>query len=196
MESSQSTNTPQRLTESALARELKVSRQAVHELVKRGKLQKGDDGLIDAAAARLAILNGVHPGSKTAAALQSSAPAAAPPAQPPASQHSGDSTTDPQITSYHVAKTLREATEAQIAKLKLSEMRGELIRVDAIRSALAGMIAGTRDSLLQIPARLAPVLAVESDAARVHDMIQAELHQALAQLSASPDRITRLEQEH
>ena len=72
----------------------------------------------------------------------------------------------------------------------------DVIRVDAIRSALAGMIASTRDSLLQIPARVAPVLAVETDAARVHDMIQSEIHQALAQLVASPDRITRIETEH
>ena len=75
-------------------------------------------------------------------------------------------------------------------------MQGDVIRVDAIRSALAGMIASTRDSLLQIPARVAPVLAVETDAARVHDMIQSEIHQALAQLVASPDRITRIETEH
>ena len=37
----------QRLTESGLARQLGVSRQAVHELVKRGVLSKDKDGLID-----------------------------------------------------------------------------------------------------------------------------------------------------
>ena len=94
------------------------------------------------------------------------------------------------------ARTRREIAEANLAELREAEARGELIRVDAIRSALAGMIASTRDSLLQIPARVAPVLAVETDAARVHDLIQSEIHQALAQLVASPDRITRIETEH
>lgn len=94
------------------------------------------------------------------------------------------------------ARTRREIAEANLAELREAEARGDLIRVDAIRSALAGMIASTRDSLLQISARVAPVLAVETDAARVHDLIQSEIHQALAQLIASPDRITRIETEH
>ena len=94
---------------------------------------------------------------------------------------------------FQAARTRREIAEASLSELREAEARGELIRVDAIRSALAGMIAATRDSLLQIPARVAPVLAVETDAGRVHDMIQSELHQALAQLVASPDRITRIE---
>ncbi len=94
------------------------------------------------------------------------------------------------------ARTRREIAEANLAELREAEERGDLIRVDAIRSALAGMIASTRDSLLQIPARVSPVLAVETDAARVHDMLQAELHQALAQLVAAPAKITRLEAGH
>lgn len=178
----------QRLTESGLARQLGVSRQAVHELVKRGVLSKDKDGLIDFELAKHALMNRVRPSGKTAASLQE-------PATPAATQ-TPEPSTEPEITSYHVAKTLREAAEAQIARIKLSEMQGDVIRVDAIRSALAGMIASTRDSLLQIPARVAPVLAVETDAARVHDLIQSEIHQALAQLVASPDRITRIETEH
>lgn len=94
------------------------------------------------------------------------------------------------------ARTRREIAEANLAELREAEERGELIRVDAIRSALAGMIASTRDSLLQIPARVAPVLAAEPDAASVHDTLTREIHQALAQLVAAPDRITRIEESH
>ena len=186
MASSQSTIIP-RLTESGLARKLGVSRQAVHELVKPGILTKDKDGLIDVELAEHALMNRVRPSGKTATALQGTPPQS----EAPATQEQNSA--DPEITSYHVAKTLREATEAQIARLRLAEMQGDLIRVDAIRSALAGMIASTRDSLLQIPARVSPVLAVETDAARVHDMLQAELHQALAQLVSAPAKITRLE---
>ena len=91
------------------------------------------------------------------------------------------------------ARTRREIAEANLAEIREAEERGELIRVDAVRSAIAGVIAGTRDSLMQIPARVAPVLAAEADAARVHEMLQLEINQALAALAAAPDRITRIE---
>jgi len=94
------------------------------------------------------------------------------------------------------ARTRREIAEANLAELREAEERGELIRVDAIRSALAGLIASTRDSLLQIPVRVSPVLAAEPDAAAVHDTLTREIHQALAQLVAAPDRITRIEESH
>ena len=62
-------------------------------------------------------------------------------------------------------------------------MRGEVIRVDAVRSAWAAKIAGARDALLQIPSRLAPQLAAESDLVAVTGLLEAELRQALADLS-------------
>jgi phage terminase Nu1 subunit (DNA packaging protein) len=79
------------------------------------------------------------------------------------------------------ARARREKAEADLAELKLAEQQGQLVRATYVRSSLAKRSAGLRESLLQIPARLAPVLAVETDAARVHDVLQAELHQALAQ---------------
>ena len=123
-------------------------------------------------------------------------PAPAQHVQVPEFQAGGGAVGTSKNATYLQAKTAREVYEAKNAQLEYEERCGKLIRVDAIRSALAGMIASTRDSLLQIPARVAPVLAVETDAARVHDMIQSEIHQALAQLVASPDRITRIETEH
>lgn len=42
--------------------------------------------------------------------------------------------------------------------MKEAEQRGELIRVEAVRSALASIISSTRERLLQLPARLVPVI--------------------------------------
>ena len=136
--------------------------------------------MIDVEMAKIALLNRVRPSSKTSSALQGDAEAAtfAPPIEAVDDAGAGLET-----TSYHVAKTLREAAEAQIARLKLSEMRGEVIRVDAVRSAWAAKIAGARDALLQIPSRLAPQLAAESDLVAVTGLLEAELRQALADLS-------------
>lgn len=165
----------QRLTESGLARQLKVSRQAVHELVKRGVLSKDKDGLIDFELAKHALTNRVRPSGKTAAALQDN-----PPPQPTTQ---ADAAAEPEITSYHVAKTLREAAEAQIARLKLAEMQGEVIRSDAVRATWTARIVSARDVLLQIPSRLAPVLAAETNPTTVAILLEDEIGRAMDELS-------------
>lgn len=167
-----------RATQAELARQLGVSRQAINDLVKRRVLDVGQDGRIDVEMARVALANRVRPSSKTAAALTSpTAPAIAVPA-PPAAPSAPDT-----VTSYHVAKTLREAAEAKIAQLKLSEMQGQLVRAETVRAETARLAAALRESILQLPARLTPVLAAESDPAKLHDLLERELHQVLAQLT-------------
>lgn len=175
---------PQKLTESGLARDLGVSRQAVHELVKRGILSKDKAGFIDVEMAKIALLNRVRPSGKTTSGIHDQAPQQPQSDSPPPTNNNGA-----EITSYHVAKTLREAAEAQIARLKLEEMRGDLIRVDAVKSTLSVVFATTRDAMLQIPARLAPLLAADSDPASVQSMLHAEIHQALHDLSGASDGI-------
>lgn len=185
MASDPSTNTP-KLTESGLARLLGVSRQAVHDLVKRGIISKDAAGLIDVAQAQAALANSVHPSSKTAAALQSTAP----PSTSPAATTPPENGQNVEVTSYHVAKTLREAAEAQMARLKLAEMQGDVIRIAAVQTQLATVFATVRDALLQIPARMAPVLAAETDPVAVHNVLHAEIHQALQHLAGASDRLT------
>lgn len=185
MASDPSTNTP-KLTESGLARLLGVSRQAVHELVKRGIVSKDAAGLIDVAQAQAALANSVYPSSKTAAALQSTAP----PSTSPAATTPPENGQNVEVTSYHVAKTLREAAEAQMARLKLAEMQGDVIRIAAVQTQLATVFATVRDALLQIPARMAPVLAAETDPVAVHNVLHAEIHQALQHLAGASDRLT------
>lgn len=175
MASAASTNAP-RVRQAELARMLTVSRQSISELVKRNVIPQDADGLIDVELARIAISNRVRPGAKTAAlanAQNNSAPAAA----------AAVADADQAITSFHVAKTLREAAEARLAQLKLAEQQGHLIRTDAIRAAHAKRLAGLREALLQIPARLASVLAAEPDQAKCHDALQAEIHGVLASVS-------------
>ena len=109
MASSQSIN-PQKLTEAGLARELGgVSRQAVHELVKRGILSKDASGLIDVEMAKIALLNRVRPSGKTLTNLAEPAQAAVV-SLPSVSQDD----TSPEITSYHVANYLVVVVVIQI----------------------------------------------------------------------------------
>ena len=92
---------------------------------------------------------------------------------------------------HQAARTRREIAEANLAEMREAEERGKLIRADAIRATWAARIASTRDALLQIPSRLAPVLAAETDLAAVTLLLEDEIRQALAELSREePARTT------
>ena len=169
-----------KLTESGLARELGVSRQAVHDLVKRGILSKDKDGLIDVEMAKVALMNRVRPSGKTAATL--TAADAVPPANPDAPPSPSDGT---EITSYHVAKTLREAAEAQIARLKLAEMQGKfLIKADFERHLFtAGRML--RDTLTNCSRRVGAEVAGTTDPNECEAIIDREHRAALASFAQS-----------
>ena len=81
------------------------------------------------------------------------------------------------------ARIEREQAEAALARLRLAELSGELVRVADIKRALSRKAAALRDSLLNIPHRLAVQAAAESDPARVFAMIDAELRHALELLT-------------
>ena len=87
---------------------------------------------------------------------------------------------------YWKSRARRELAEADMAELKLAEQRGLLVRAADIRAAQSRRLAALREALLQLPARLAPVLAAEADAGKVHEQLQAELHQVLAHMTEAP----------
>ena len=177
MASSPSTK-PQKLTESGLARELGVSRQAVHELVKRGILEKDSDGLIDVAAAKHALMNKVRPSGKTAATL--TPPDGVTPTPEKTTPEQAAPSEGSEITSYHVAKTLREAAEAQIARLKLAEMQGKyLIKEDFERHLFtAGRML--RDTLTNCSRRIGAEVAGSTNPDECEAIIDREHRAALA----------------
>lgn len=95
----------------------------------------------------------------------------------------GSAAPEAPVEDYYVVKARRERAEADLAELKLAEQRGELVRAADVRSAWAKRAASLREAILQLPARMAPVLAAEADQARCHDLLQAELHAVLAQVT-------------
>lgn len=107
------------------------------------------------------------------------APSTFPPAALPPAGDFGDE-------DFQMARTRREIAEANLAEMREAELEGKLIRVDAIRAAWARRIASTRDALMQLPHRLAPVLAAEADLDRVSRVLDDELRQALIELSRDP----------
>jgi hypothetical protein len=86
---------------------------------------------------------------------------------------------------FQAARTRREIAEANLAEMREAELEGKLIRVDVIRAAWARRVSSTRDALLQLPSRLAPTLAAESDVNAVALLMEENLRQALSNLTAN-----------
>lgn len=170
----------QLITQTEYARRRGCSETAVRKAIAAGRIAL-IDGKIDPVAADVqwAANTRVRAGSRPAddANLQLAGGQAGAAASSAAARQAEERAADGD--AYWQVKARRERAEADIAELKLAELRGELVRAAHVRAAQARMLAGLRDSLLQLPARLAPVLAAESDQLRCHDALQAELHAVL-----------------
>jgi hypothetical protein len=81
------------------------------------------------------------------------------------------------------ARTRREQAMAELAELELAEKRGELVAAAAIEKALATKILSVRESLDTLTDRITPLLAAETDPAKVYALLRMEIRQALSQLS-------------
>lgn len=95
--------------------------------------------------------------------------------------------------AHDEARTRREIAEANIAEMKEGELRGDLIRVSSVKATLSTVFSTTRDALLQLPSRLAPLVAADSDPASVQNTLHSEIHMALQHLAGASDRVGQAE---
>jgi hypothetical protein len=162
--------TIQTITQAEYARRRGCTEGAVRRAVRDGRISL-IDGRIDPVAADAQWLRNtrVRAGSRPAEDANLAS----------ARGSSGGRGRDDEADDYWTSKGRRERAEAELAELKLAEQRGELVRAADVRAQHAGRLAMLRESLLQLPARMAPLLAVEGDAARCHDILQRELHGVL-----------------
>ena len=177
------------MTQAQYARHRGCSKVAVGKAVKAGRISLVN-GLIDPAVAdiqwqantRARVSHGAQPQLALDGTSSTRLDAAA--AEP-----------DKKDDSYWDSRSRREAAEAERAELSLAEDKGQLIRIEAVKSALGSVFSTTRDALLQIPARLSALLAAESDPATVQNMLHTEIHQSLQHLAGSADRIGVIKEE-
>ena len=94
---------------------------------------------------------------------------------------------------FKAARTREKISEANMAEMNEAKMRREMINVAVVERQLATDYATTRDALLQIPARIAPLLAVETSPAAIQTMLDAELHQALVNLAGTAEQAKNAE---
>lgn len=166
------------ISQAEYAKHRGVSGAAVCNAVKAGRISL-IDGKIDpvAADAQWAQNSRVRAGSRPARE------AGATTAELAAADGTVASGAEPGAEDYWVSRGRREAAEARSAELDLAQREGELIEVKAVETVWATAMAGVREHLLQLRARLSPMLAAESDPFKVDQMLDEEHAQALAQLA-------------
>jgi len=85
--------------------------------------------------------------------------------------------------SFHDARTLAQRYKAALLKIELDERTGRLVDAEQVRASAFAKARAVRDSLLNIPDRIAPILAAEGDAGKVAEIITREIRQAMEELS-------------
>lgn len=84
---------------------------------------------------------------------------------------------------YEAARTEKEIYRAKMAKLNYERMEGTLILADEVKKAAFEKARLVRDSLLNIPARVSPIVAAEHDSKKVNEILTNEIRQCLEALS-------------
>lgn len=107
----------------------------------------------------------------------------------PAASAGNDTGTPPAGGSFSSWRTRRERAQAMQAELDLRQRAGELVDVEAVKRALSLRLVAARDVAMNAAARLAPLVAAESDQAAVHILIGTELQAMLAQLAGAADDV-------
>jgi hypothetical protein len=142
-----------------------VSHTAVQKAIKQGRIHPTPDGKIDVEQADRDWGRNTSPVN---------APKRAPKARTEAA--TGGPT-------YAQSRAVRELYLARLAKIEFEERSGKLVSRDEVTVAAFTKARTVRDNLLNIPDRVAGLLAAETDATRAHQILTDEIRKALIELS-------------
>lgn len=169
------------------------SQPYVTKLGHQGRLVLNGAGLVDVART-IALLDATDDpargGDRTGkAAPTPQAVASAPPAAA-AGQGQGEDATSPpfapgESAAYKSAATRERIAKARLAELELAEKAGNLVRRDEVEAAVFEMARQAQEALVAIADRISAQLAAESDPARVHQLLSAEVRLVTQQIAAA-----------
>ena len=80
------------------------------------------------------------------------------------------------------SRAVRETYLARLAKIEFEERSGKLLSRDEVTVTAFTVARTVRDNLLNIPDRVAAMLAAETDPGRVHQILSEEIRKALIEL--------------
>lgn len=85
------------------------------------------------------------------------------------------------VYAEHQAK--REYYKAELSRLEFEERIGKLIEADKVAAEWFRIAKLVHDAVMNVPPRVAGVIASESDERKVHDLLEKELRQSLEALA-------------
>jgi hypothetical protein len=158
------------LSITAYARHRGVSHVAVLKAIKAGRIEKEADGTIDPAKADAAWARNTNQAQQRKATK---------PSEPLRNEVEAEAPVGPPIVnsgpSFAQSRAIKEAYNARLAKLSYEEKSGALVRTDNVKVAWFNTLRVLRDRTLNLPDRLAPILAAETDPKAVREMLEEEL---------------------
>lgn len=186
------------ISQAEWARRRGFSRQYVNRLVRRGivRLVDGKVEPAQADAALAAVREPARPARRSGDATPSRSDRGSERAQhsdpEPLSLSSGLPAGQPfggdLPTLLLKTRIKSEVERARLLEIKAKVEAGKYVDADEVKVAAFNKARVVRENLLNIPDRLAAVLAAENDPAKVHALLAAEVRQALMELTGGPER--------
>ena len=143
-----------------------VSHTAVQKAIRQGRVHPNSDGKID-----------VEQADREWARNSSPVNAPIEPARAVEAATGGP--------TYAQSRAVRELYLARLARIEFEERSAKLVSRDEITVAAFTKARTVRDSLLNIPDRVASLLAAETNPVKVHNILSEEIRKALIELSSS-----------
>ena len=98
---------------------------------------------------------------------------------PPAAPAAGPLPPSP----YQIARAAREAFNAKRAEMDFKKESGALVPLEPVKTLFFTLAKNTQQNLLNVPARISPIVAVENDEKKIYDIIEKEILEALETLA-------------
>ncbi|MBF0116440.1 MAG: hypothetical protein HQM04_15540 [Magnetococcales bacterium] len=177
------------------ARHRGVAPSAVEKALKAGRIQKESDGTINQAKADAAWERNTSPAQQrkpdpvpTPVPVKPAPVPAKPPTPPvrqpsqrPAEPEPGPSAAG--APNYQISRAVRETYNAKLTRLDYEERTGKLLNAEDVAKEAFAVARRVRDRLLNIPSRMASVLASETDSKAIERLLSQELRVALEELA-------------
>ncbi|MBF0147282.1 MAG: hypothetical protein HQL84_16110 [Magnetococcales bacterium] len=157
-----------------------VSHVAVLKAIKSGRIRKEADGTIDPKKADSDWDRNTDPAQQRTAEVATPTPRPVPRV---ATSETELVTGNPSVPNYHTSRAIREAYNARLIRLDYEERQGKLLKAEDVERDAFEMARRVRDRLMNIPHRMAAVLASESDSQTIERQLDQELRIALEELS-------------
>lgn len=84
---------------------------------------------------------------------------------------------------YHEARATKENLQAQLAEMELDAKKGQLIKREVVSTTFFNIAKEVSKSMLNIPDRVSPIIAAETDILTINNILTAEIKNALSALS-------------